>query len=216
MSGIISVGNIHLPAFQDLDSFRKWTCSEEYPDEGEIAYLGGLLWVDPSTEREAHNQIKTEFTIVVGGYVKANRRGRFYSDNMRLVHPEAQLSTEPDAFFLSTESLQRQRVQYQQGDDSLEAIGSPDMVLEVVSPTSVLRDTVHLLELYHRAGIREYWLVNPLREQLEFRIYRYTAKKYSQVRSQNGWLRSALFEKAFRLSVETNELNLSEYKLELR
>lgn len=217
MTDIVFRGSLHVPVWiNDLDSFRKWTLSDEFSDEGEIAFLGGLLWVDPSMERDIHNQIKTAITVILFSLVQAGRLGRFYGDKMRLVHPEAELSTEPDALFVGTESLQRQRLQLQQGGESLELLGSPDMVLEVVSPTSIQKDTVHLLRLYHLAGVREYWLVNPLGEQLDFRIYRHTAKKFTQVRSQGGWLRSTLFDKSFRLNVETNELRLSEYRLEMR
>jgi len=38
------------------------------------------------------------------------------------------------------------------GDDSIEILGSPEMTLEVISPTSVEKDTVHLRRLYWKAG----------------------------------------------------------------
>jgi Uma2 family endonuclease len=209
-------GTIRVPVWvRDLNSFRRWSRSDSYPNEGEISFLGGLLWVDPSMERRAHNQVKTEITITLGGLVKAQRLGDFYGDRMRLVHPEAGLSTEPDTLFVSRDSLQRQRVQLRQGDDTLELVGSPDMVLEVVSPTSVEKDTVHLLDLYHRAGVREYWLVDP-RRGLDFKIYRAAARKYAAVRPQRGWLRSDVFARSVRLTAEVNELELREFNLEVR
>src|SRR5207245_883200 len=103
----------------------------------------------------------------------------------------------------------------QQGKDSLELIGSPDMVLEVVSPTSVEKDTVRLVELYHRARVREYWLVNPL-GALDFKIYRYAARKFTEVRPNRGWLRSEVFGQSFRLLETVDELNLPEFTLEVR
>jgi Uma2 family endonuclease len=217
MPELILSGSIRVPEWvQDLDSFRRWTRSDEYPDQGEISFLGGLLWVDPSMERDVHNQIKTECTITLGGLVKVGRLGRFYADNMRLVHPEAGLSTEPDAMFVSQESLQRQRVQLQQGKDSLELVGSPDMVLEVVSPTSVEKDTVHLFDLYHKAGVREYWLVNPLGDAVDFKLYRAAAGKFTAARSQRGWLRSDVFNRSFRLTETAGALGLPDFTLESR
>ncbi len=216
MTEIVLSGTIRVPIWvQDLDSFRRWCLSGEYPDQGEISFLDGMLWVDPTMERDVHNQIKTAMTAVLFLLVQTARLGRFYGDNMRLIHPEAGLSSEPDALFVKQETLLRQRAQLQQGRNSLELIGSPDMVLEVVSPTSVEKDTNHLLELYHRAGVREYWLVNPLGSVLDFRIYRYSAKKFVAVRSQSGWLRSGVFARSFRLSEEANELDLPEFRLEV-
>lgn len=39
--------------------------------------------------------------------------------------------------------------------------GAPDMVLEVVSPSSQRYDRLVKLNLYQRAGIKEYWVVEP-------------------------------------------------------
>src|SRR5258708_26676445 len=167
-------------------------------------------------ERDVHNQLKTQTIISVGAVVNATGRGRLYGDKMRLVHPEARLSNEADGLYVKLETLHRQRAQLRQGKDSLELVGSPDMVLEVVSPTSVHKDTVLLLDLYHRAGIREYWLVNPLEDVLDFQIYRYSAKKFVSVRAQDGWLRSTVFDRSFRLTEATNELNLPDFRLAMR
>lgn len=40
----------------------------------------------------------------------------------------------------------------------------PELVLEVMSPSSVHRDTVEKYELYQRLGVREYWLYDPTEE----------------------------------------------------
>jgi Uma2 family endonuclease len=39
--------------------------------------------------------------------------------------------------------------------------GAPDLIIEILSPTSRRHDRLVKLELYQRAGVREYWLVNP-------------------------------------------------------
>jgi Uma2 family endonuclease len=42
--------------------------------------------------------------------------------------------------------------------------GSPDMIIEVVSPFNPSSDYIRKLDLYDRYKIREYWIVNPIRE----------------------------------------------------
>lgn len=39
--------------------------------------------------------------------------------------------------------------------------GAPDLVIEILSPSSLRRDRLVKLNLYQRAGVREYWIVNP-------------------------------------------------------
>lgn len=44
--------------------------------------------------------------------------------------------------------------------------GAPDFVLKVLSPSSGKRDREMKLKKYQQAGVREYWLLDPDREQL--------------------------------------------------
>ena len=39
--------------------------------------------------------------------------------------------------------------------------GAPDWIIEIVSPSSVTLDYIRKLDLYERAGVCDYWIVNP-------------------------------------------------------
>lgn len=45
-------------------------------------------------------------------------------------------------------------------------MGAPDFVIEILSPSSVRRDTKIKLAKYAAAGVREYWVVDPDRERV--------------------------------------------------
>src|SRR5262249_30225233 len=82
----------------------------------------------------------------------------------------------------------------------VELEGTPDMVLEVVSDSSVEKDTVILRQAYAEAGIREYWLVDARQEPLRFDILRLGARGDVASRKRSGWLRSEVFDRWFRLT----------------
>jgi Uma2 family endonuclease len=66
---------------------------------------------------------------------------------------------EPDVFFVLSAHLERLR------DTLVE--GAPDLVIEVVSPSSRGTDRGDKYYEYERAGVPEYWLIDPEREQVE-------------------------------------------------
>src|SRR5687767_3682818 len=77
----------------DLESFRRWARSEEFPDTGRICFFDGEVWVDLSKEQIfTHNQVKGEFTVVLGGLVRAEKRGRYYPDGILLTNADANLN----------------------------------------------------------------------------------------------------------------------------
>lgn len=39
--------------------------------------------------------------------------------------------------------------------------GAPDMIIEIISPSSIKTDRVTKLNKYEKAGVREYWIVEP-------------------------------------------------------
>lgn len=57
---------------------------------------------------------------------------------------------------------------------------APDMVSEVVSDSSAIRDPGEKLEEYERFGVEEYWLIDP--RQMSARFFRLSRAKYTEVR----------------------------------
>ena len=45
--------------------------------------------------------------------------------------------------------------------------GAPDMVIEILSPSTRRRDRLVKLRLYQGAGVREYWIVSPEEQSVE-------------------------------------------------
>ena len=211
---------VSVPAWvQDLESFRRWVHSEGFPESGRICFFNGNAWVDMSKEQYfSHNQVKNEFAFVLTGIIKAGRMGRYNPDGMLLTNLEADFTVIPDGCFVSHRSLASGNVRLIEGaqEGIVELVGTPDMVLEVVSSSSVEKDKVTLKELYWEAGISEYWLVDARKDRLEFDIFRCAAKGYSAARKKGGWLKSNVFGKSFRLTRQMDDMGNPEFTLETK
>ena len=44
--------------------------------------------------------------------------------------------------------------------------GAPDLVVEILSPSTEARDRAQKPEVYGRHGVREYWIVHPERKEV--------------------------------------------------
>ena len=91
----------------DLQSFRRWATSDDYPTSGWYAHLAGNLWVDTTMERPSHNDLKMKIGARLIAIVEGRRSGRFFGDRMLLTHLGAELSTEPDGAYVSYESIRK-------------------------------------------------------------------------------------------------------------
>jgi Uma2 family endonuclease len=203
----------------DLEAFRRWAHSEDFPEAGRICFLHGDVWVDMSREQVfTHNQLKQEFNLVLGGLVKVQRLGRFFPDGLLVTHDRAQLACQPDGTFVSRQTLKSGRVRLVEGEKGgyLELAGTPDMVLEIVSSSSVEKDTVTLPDLYWRAEIPEYWLVDARSSRLQFEILHYQSNGYATVRKQGGWVESQVFGRSFRLTRRLDDEGNPEFSLAVR
>jgi Uma2 family endonuclease len=77
--------------------------------------------------------------------------------------------------------------------------GPPDLVIEVLSPSNVSHDVVTKRALYSRAGVREYWIVNPERRTLEVLMLDHNVLRTIQRASEGAHFTSPLLSTAFPL-----------------
>ncbi|WP_457566173.1 Uma2 family endonuclease [Caldithrix abyssi] len=45
--------------------------------------------------------------------------------------------------------------------------GAPDLIIEILSPSSAYYDLVEKKELYEQFGVKEYWIVDPKKQRIE-------------------------------------------------
>ena len=110
----------------------------------------------------------------------------------------------PDLSFLLTENLGRFA-------DDVTIEGPPDLVIEIISPSTASRDKAHKLRVYHAAGVLWYWLVET--ESLLITEYRHTQDGYllNQIVPPSEPFAPALFSGlSFRMADLTGASNLEE------
>ena len=209
------------PTAVTLNGFRAWTRSDSYPEFGHITFVNGKLIIDMSPERyETHLKIKSAINFAIKGLILERDLGEYYPDGGFFTHSQAGVSNEPDAMFASWETLESGKLipppDLPQDGKHTELVGTPDWVCEMVSDSSVNKDTRLLREAYHKAGVPEYWLIDARSEDIDFQILVWQEEGYIEAEEQEGWRRSPVFECQFQLSRSRNRVGNWRYELSRR
>jgi Uma2 family endonuclease len=204
-----------------LDGFRDWATEEGFPERVRVTFIDGEITLDISNEEpDGHVAVKTALVSVLASLVRELNLGKFRAGGALVTNPGACVSNNPDAIFFTFASLEERRVRLvpkkggRRGYREVE--GTPDWVLEVVSDGSVQKDTQRLREAYHRAGVAEYWLIDARGDDLVFQVLHRRKHGYAAAPVKDGWQRSRVFGRSFRLERRRDDFGLWEYTLHVQ
>jgi Uma2 family endonuclease len=206
------------PDIHTLAGFRKWALSDACPEKLPVMFLGGEVYIDMSKEEiRSHAAVKT---AVAGTMFNLNREcdfGNLYSNGVLVTNEEADVSNNPDVLAVFWESLEKNLVRYvSRGKRDVEIVGSPDWALEIVSRGSVTKDKRKLRKAYHRAGIREYWIIDARRDEISFVVLYWRKSGYAAAPHHDGWVHSRVFQRDFRLTRKPDRRGAWKYTLDVK
>jgi Uma2 family endonuclease len=203
---------------QTLAGFRKWALSDDGPEKLPVMYLGGEVYIDMGKEEiRTHADVKTEVAVTLGLLNREVDFGKLYINGVLVTNVEADVSNNPDMLAVFWESLEKNLVRYvTKRNFDVEIVGSPDWALEIVSRSSVTKDKRQLRKAYHRAGIREYWIIDARRDEISFVVLYWRKSGYAGAPHHDGWVHSRVFQRDFRLTRKSDRRGAWQYKLEVK
>ena len=122
-------------------------------------------WIDGEvlklmTASDRHQDLVRWLITILSLFIETHELGWLRPAPFSMKIPHLDRGREPDILFVSKE-----RLHIVQSSHLSEVA---DLVIEIVSPESVGRDRGEKFVEYEAAGIREYWLIDPDRQQAEF------------------------------------------------
>jgi Uma2 family endonuclease len=184
------------PAIEILQLFPlqgEWTESDYFnlPETNHLVELseGRLIIKDMPTDE--HQKAVLRLTIAINTYIEEHQLGEMRFSPMPVQLWEDKIR-EPDIIFMSNDH--RDRI-------SSKCWGVPDLAIEVVSPSNEDDDRIEKFAEYAKAGISEYWIVDPVNIIIE--IYLLKKGKYSlKEKKQAGEGVSSSVLKGFEFAVD--------------
>jgi Uma2 family endonuclease len=162
-------------------------CYDDYvglPADGRrYEILDGELFVTPAPSSR-HQQVSINLAFLLVQHVRARHLGRILDAPIDVIF-EPTTVAQPDIVFIRTE---RDAIVADRGIE-----GSPDLVVEILSPSSVRQDRITKAALYARFGVPYYWIVDPDAGTVE--LYELAGDAYRLVAKESGdaRIRPALF-----------------------
>lgn len=135
-----------------------------YPEGERIEIIDGHIYNMAAAPTRIHQQIITELIFKIRQYISSNNgpckvypapfdvilknENEDINNSKNIVQPD--ISVICDKNKLTDKGC----------------TGAPDMIIEVVSPFNPANDYVRKLNLYQQFQVREYWIINPMKETI--------------------------------------------------
>lgn len=136
---------------------------KSYPEGERIEVIDGHVYYMSAAPSRIHQGIIMELSTILNSYIKSN-------------NGPCKVYAAPFDVLLTNDTDTNNCTNIVQPDISVicdknklndkGCVGAPDMIVEVISPFNQSSDYVRKLNLYEQYKVREYWIVNPMKETI--------------------------------------------------
>lgn len=131
---------------------------EAFPEGAPYQLIGGELIITPSTA-PYHQRISKRLEYILYEYAEKKKQlGEVFYAPVDVYLEETEVY-QPDIIFISKERasiIEEKKIN-----------GAPDLVIEILSPSSAYYDLRHKMKVYAKHGVKEYWIVDPDERSIE-------------------------------------------------
>jgi len=181
--------SVSVASTPSLKTFSDPLTYEDYltfPDNDGIRkeIIEGELFMSPAPSI-IHQRILRKLSFIINEYVNKNDLGEIFFAPCDIIFSNINI-VQPDLIFISKEN-------YQILTD-LNIQGAPDLLVEILSPSTKENDRIFKKHIYEKFGVKEYWIVDPESETVEIWEMKNTKFQLAVKASKNQLIKSQLLE----------------------
>ena len=130
-----------------------------FPDSDGIRkeIIEGELFMSPAPAMKHQSTLRNLFRII-DKFVLENELGEVFFAPCDVIFSNINVM-QPDILFISRENYKILT--------ALNIQGAPDLLVEILSPSSIENDRIYKKLVYEKFGVKEYWIVDPQEEIIE-------------------------------------------------
>lgn len=159
---------------------------QSLPEGTMVQLIQNQLIMSPAP-LDIHQKVLSEIYLALGSFVKQHHLGECRMAPYD-VYLDKKNAFQPDIVFISKENLHLIK------ENGLH--GAPDLVIEILSPSSAKYDLEEKKDVYERCGVKEYWAVDPATKSSQG--YFLGNKQYGKAENTEGVIRSRLLKTEFK------------------
>ena len=144
----------------DLGANKKQATYADYlktPEGGKFQLIAGEI-LEMTSPSLYHQRIITKLSTIINNFLLNHSIGEVFVAPLDVYFSDTEVY-QPDILILLNESFSKMK------ENKIE--GAPDLVVEVLSPSTAYYDLKHKKSIYEKYGVREYWIVDPIDKTLE-------------------------------------------------
>lgn len=133
----------------------------QLPEGSPYQLIGGELVLTPSPETQ-HQRISRKLLLKMASFVEEHDLGEVF-DAPTDVYFNDKETYQPDVLFIPWEReiiVEKHRIN-----------GAPDLVVEILSPSTANDDITTKFRIYEQYGVKEYWIIDPSNKRTEVYLH---------------------------------------------
>jgi Uma2 family endonuclease len=167
---ITDINQLDLNKTYTYADYLTWKFSER------VELIKGWVYKMSPAPRRIHQKVESNLHIEIGSFFKNSKCDVYESPfDVRLIKNKGQSDHEietvvqPDICVIcDLDKL-----------DDKGCIGAPDLIIEILSPSTIKKDYTEKFNLYEENGVKEYWIANP--EGRSLQIFYLNDGKYEEM-----------------------------------
>ncbi|HMV45013.1 MAG TPA: Uma2 family endonuclease [Leptospiraceae bacterium] len=144
----------------DFGAEKKESTYADYlktPEGGKFQLIGGEI-IEITSPSLYHQDILLNLSSLFRNFLLKNKIGKVFVSPLDVMLSEKDVY-QPDIRILLNESFPKMK------ENKIE--GTPDLVVEILSPSTAYYDLKQKKTTYEKSGVREYWVVDPIQKTVE-------------------------------------------------
>jgi len=147
----------------------------KWPEDERWELIAGEAWDMSPAPTPGHQVISGELTAIFINYLKRQKCRAFpapfdvrFPDSKEESADDTDTVVQPDLSVICDPSK----------IDNKGCNGAPDIVVEILSPSTAFKDETAKFKLYEKNGVKEYWIINP--ETHTVMVYSFNGKEFAK------------------------------------